>query len=108
MSAAGYSYIPYYGSLIGDFSGFMNGPALVSGGERSLTVSYFVNIIQYVSYMLSAFLFINNSESNIYLIFVVIVIVLAVFDAFEEGKDIIPNSRRLEITDFCCKKKNAT
>ena len=42
--------------------------------------------------------------NNVYVILVGLVIVFAVFDAFEEGKDFIPNSRKIEIWDLfkCC------
>jgi len=36
---------------------------------------------------------------------VIAVIVLALFDVFEEGKDIIPTTRRMEIRDFFCFKE---
>ena len=70
----------------------------MSGGERDVTIDYFINMIQYVAYMLSAYFFVFSN--SIYIIFVVLVIVFAVFDAFEEGKDIIPSARRIQLSDI--------
>ena len=74
----------------------MNSPSLIKGETLSWSVDYFVNIVQYVCYILSAyFYFIIHNDT--YVVFIVITILLAAIDCFEEGKDMIPESRRMRL-----------
>lgn len=106
MTAAGYSYIPTYGSLFGDTSAFMNGPPLVLKGKIDVTLSWFTNMVQVAAYMLSAYFYVSNSKSNTYIYFVVLVFILATFDAFEEAKDVIPSASRISFKGTCSKHKS--
>ena len=106
MCSAGFSYIPYLGNLVGDISGFMNQPCAMRKGVRQVSLDYFINIAQYVCYMLSSYFYVFGN--NVYIIMMVLLVIFAVFDCFEEGKDLIPQSKKIEIWDIfrcCCRKK---
>lgn len=101
MYAAGFSYIPLIGSLIGDISQFMNSPSLIQGGAITFRLDYFANIVQYFCYMYSAYLYVFGS--NKFIIAVAFMCAIALFDCFDEAKDVIPASRRFK--PFCKKEK---
>jgi len=81
----------------------MNAPPLASGGVREVSIDYFFNLVQFVFWVYSGYLF-STSDSN-YKYAIIPVIVFAVFDAFEEAKDIIPTAQRItlsQIKRYCC------
>ena len=60
MQSVSYSFIPVVGSIIGDFSQFMNSPPLTTGGKlNNNIIEYVVNIIQFLSYIVSGILFVK-------------------------------------------------
>ena len=89
MQAAGYAYIPLVGSLLCDFSQFMNQPSLVEKGERQFSAAYFANFFQFVCYILSGLFYIRGNKISFY-VFISVIVIFAISDACQDAKDVLP------------------
>jgi hypothetical protein len=96
LAITAYSVIPYFGAIIALCAQFMNQPPLQMKGVRSKYSVYFLNIVQFS--FLIAFCWTLNQHSNATTITLfVFLAILMLFDAFEEGKDMIVGSTKIQI-----------
>ena len=92
--------MPYIGNVATDICQLMNGPPLTNEeDEVELSWYYALNVLQAATFLLTAFFYMGvsvDSETNpIYILFLILTVLLVLFDDFDEGSYIIPLSKRM-------------
>lgn len=102
-----YGFIPIIGPVLSVFATFLNEPPLMEFGRFTGYVSYVINFIHFFTIVAAMLLFIFFPEAPVYgWIFVVVFVILAFVDSFEEASELMTDYRRIKYSDFFLHRSN--
>lgn len=93
-----FSVIPYIGSLLACFAGFLNEPPLMLNGKMLGRLSYILNLLHFAFFIL--FVLLYGQDNDFYIIPLVLQTGFLVADIWDETNDVLTNADHVTFKEF--------